>query len=293
MRNPSAAPGRRWRRIGVAAAVTAGLLGASAAAQAQVTRAGGLIRHDRGQSVSPVYEGWYQRPDGTIVASFGYFNRNHVEEVTIPVGPDNRVAPGPEDQGQPTYFFPRRRIGVFTVTVPDADTEVTWTLTSRGETLEIPVNLDSEYLIEPFRAAAGPSPGNGPPAVRFDPADAEFSGPSGGVVERTVMAGGALPLDVWIGDDGLGSGRDEPVLTVTWGKFRGPGPVNFEDQSPGVAMADGPEGVTGRASTTATLSEPGDYVLYAVVSDGSRQSNQCCWTNGYVRVRVDPAEGVD
>ena len=286
MCNIAAARGRRLMRRMAPPVLVALLLVACPVANAQVTRAGGLIRHDRGQSVSPVYEGWYQRPDGTIVASFGYFNRNHVEEVAIPVGPDNRVAPGSEDQGQPTYFFPRRQIGVFTITVPDAATEVTWTLTSRGETLEIPVNLDSEYLIEPFRAAAGPSPGNGPPAVRFAPADVEFSGPSGGVVERTVTAGGALPLDVWISDDGLGSGRDEPVLTVTWRKFRGPGPVSFQDESPDVAVEGGPEGVTGRASTTATLSEPGDYVLYAVVSDGSRQSNQCCWTNGYVRVRA-------
>ena len=283
----------RAARLVVVSVLLAGVLGVCGVADAQVTRAGGLIRHDRGQSVSPVYEGWYQRPDGTIVASFGYFNRNHVEEVTIPVGPDNRVAPGPQDQGQPTYFFPRRQIGVFTVTLPDAATEVTWTLTSRGETLEIPVNLDAEYLIEPFRAAAGPSPGNGPPMVRFDPADAAFSGPAGGVVERTVTAGTALSLDVWISDDGLGSGRDEPVLTVTWGKFRGPGAVSFEDESPDAAVEDGPEGVTGRASTTATLSEPGDYVLYAVVSDGSRQSNQCCWTNGYVRVRVGAADDRD
>ena len=289
------APVSRAARIGVVAVLLAGLLGLRGVAEAQVTRAGGLIRHDRGQSVSPVYEGWYQRSDGAIVASFGYFNRNHAEEVSIPVGPNNRVAPGPEDQGQPTYFYPRRQIGVFTIVLPaDADAEVTWTLTSRGETLEIPVNLDSEYLIEPFRAAAGPSPGNGPPEVRFDPADAGFSGPAGGVVERTVAAAGApLALDVWISDDGLGSGRDDAVLSVTWGKFRGPGSVSFEDESPDIALEDGPDGVTGRASTTATLSEPGDYMLYAVVSDGSRQSNQCCWTNGYVRVRVGAADDRD
>ena len=197
MRNVSAASGCRWGRIGVAAVAAAGLLAFGAAADAQVTRAGGLIRHDRGQSVSPVYEGWYQRPDGAIVASFGYFNRNHVEEVSIPVGPNNRVAPGPEDQGQPTYFYPRRRIGVFTIVLPaDTDAEVTWTLTSRGETLEIPVNLDAEYLIEPFKAAAGPSPGNAPPVVRFDPGDEGFSGPAGGLAERTVATGASLPLDV-------------------------------------------------------------------------------------------------
>ena len=296
MRNVSVASGCRWGRIGVAAVVAAGLLAFGAAADAQVTRAGGLIRHDRGQSVSPVYEGWYQRPDGAIVASFGYFNRNHVEEVSIPVGPNNRVAPGPEDQGQPTYFYPRRRIGLFTIVLPadtDADAEVTWTLTSRGETLEIPVNLDAEYLIEPFRAAAGPSPGNAPPVVRFDPGDEGFSGPAGGLAERTVATGASLPLDVWVSDDGLGSGRDEPELTVRWSKFRGPGAVSFEEESPAVDLEDGAAGAAGRASTIATLAEPGDYMLYVVASDGSRQSNQCCWTNGYVRVRVAAADDRD
>ena len=240
--------------------------------------------------MSPVYEGWYQRPDGAIVASFGYFNRNHVEEVSIPVGPNNRVAPGPEDQGQPTYFYPRRRIGVFTIVLPaDTDAEVTWTLTSRGETLEIPVNLDAEYLIEPFKAAAGPSPGNAPPVVRFDPGDEGFSGPAGGLAERTVATGASLPLDVWVSDDGLGSGRDEPELTVRWSQFRGPGAVSFEEESPAVDLEDGAAGAAGRASTVATLAEPGDYMLYVVASDGSRQSNQCCWTNGYVRVRVEAA----
>lgn len=246
---------------------------------AQATRPGGLIRHDRGQSVSPVYEGWYRLPDGSIAASFGYFNRNYVEEVRIPVGPDNRIEPGPADQGQPTYFFPRRHVGVFVITFPAGTAgDVTWTLTSRGQTLEIPVNLDSEYLIEPHRAAAGPSPGNTPPVLRFEPEGAEAAGPEGTTAKRTATVGTPLVLDVGVRDDGLGSGRDEPELAVRWRKFRGPGIVSFADESPDV--------VNGRVTTTATFDAPGDYVLYVVATDGSRQSNQCCWTNGYVRVRV-------
>ena len=247
--------------------------------QAQATRPGGLIRHDRGQSVSPVYEGWYPLPGGAVAASFGYFNRNWVEEVRIPVGPDNRVQPGGADQGQPTHFLPRRHIGVFVITIPaGTEGDVTWTLTSRGETLEIPVNLDPEYLIEPFRAAAGPSPGNTPPLLRLEPEGARAQGPGGTVAERTATVGVPLVLDVRVTDDGLGSGRDEPQLAVRWRPFRGPGAVTLGEESPAVAE--------GRASTTATFAEPGDYVLHVVATDGSRQSNQCCWTNGYVRVRV-------
>ena len=277
--------GNRALRLVVAgmAAVAGGASWLDVSLLAQATRPGGLIRHDRGQSVSPVYEGWYRLPDGSIAASFGYFNRNHVEEVRIPVGPDNRIAPGAADQGQPTHFFPRRHIGVFVIAIPaGTEGDVTWTLTSRGETLEIPVNLDSEYLIEPHRAAAGPSPGNTPPVLRLDPEGAGAEGPRGKVWERTATAGAPLALDVRVTDDGLGSGRDEPELAVRWRKFRGPGTVTFGEESPAVA--------DGRASTTATFDEPGDYVLYVVATDGSRQSNQCCWTNGYVRVRVAGAE---
>ena len=264
---------------GIALAVAAGAYLQSASLQAQVTRPGGLIRHDRGQSVSPVYEGWYPLPDGDIAASFGYFNRNYVEEVHIPVGPNNRIQPGALDQGQPTWFFPRRQIGVFVITIPAGTAgEVTWTLTSRGETLEIPVNLDAEYLIEPLQAAAGPSPGNTPPVLRFNPGDEGAMGPAGTVSERTATVGTPLDLDVWVTDDGLGSGQDEPELTVTWSKFRGPGAVTFGDESPAVE--------DGRASTAATFADPGDYVLYVMASDGSRRSNQCCWTNGYVRVEA-------
>jgi hypothetical protein len=86
-------------------------------------------------------------------------------------------------------------------------------------------------------------------------------------------------------DDGLGSGRDEPELAVRWRKFRGPGSVTFSDESPSV--------VDGRGTTSATFDTPGDYVLYVVATDGSRQSNQCCWTNGYVRVRVGAADDRD
>ena len=44
------------------------------------------IPHDSGQSVSPVYEGWYPNPDGTFTLSFGYFNRNTEEVVEIEIG---------------------------------------------------------------------------------------------------------------------------------------------------------------------------------------------------------------
>ena len=50
----------------------------------------------------------------------------------------------------------------------------------------------------------------------------------------------------------------------------------------------------GTATTSATFSEPGDYVLQAVVDDGSGESAgnfgyHCCWTNEQVKLTVKEA----
>ena len=71
-----------------------------------------------GQTVTPAFEGWYKNPDGTFSISFGYYNRNSEEALDIPIGPENFIAPGSQNQGQPTHFEPRRHWGVFAVKVP-------------------------------------------------------------------------------------------------------------------------------------------------------------------------------
>src|ERR687886_552320 len=68
---------------------------------------------DRGQSVTGAFEGWYRNADGTYSLLVGYMNRNRVETVDIPVGPNNRIEPGGPEMGQPTHFLPRRNWGVF------------------------------------------------------------------------------------------------------------------------------------------------------------------------------------
>ena len=89
------------------------------------------------QNVQPAFEGWERNPDGTFNMVFGYLNRNYIEELEIPVGPDNSFAPGPADRGQPTHFYPRRQSFVFKVQVP-ADwgekTDLVWTVTHNGRT---------------------------------------------------------------------------------------------------------------------------------------------------------------
>ena len=53
----------------------------------------------------------------------------------IPVGPNNKIEPGPVDQGQPTHFETGRNWGVLVVKVPKdfGKKTITWTITANGE----------------------------------------------------------------------------------------------------------------------------------------------------------------
>jgi hypothetical protein len=235
-------------------------------------------------AVSPVYEGWYA-VDGRKYALFGYSNRNLEEIVDIPIGPNNSVAPGPPDQGQPMRFFPGVHYGVFAAALPNDSptTEVTWTLTANGQTLSIPVNLDPLYLISPQRESGTAYPGNTPPVLKFDQTGAPAQGPHGIVVSRTATVGRPLALDVWVTDDGLPSGElgvtgKHRGLALSWRVYRGAGAARFSDPRPAVEQ--------GKAHTTVTFTEPGTYMLHLQAVD-SMSINRCCWTNGYVTVTVE------
>ena len=53
----------------------------------------------------PVFQGWNKNPDGTFNFVFGYFNRNYVEQPSVPIGADNTFSPGDADRGQPAFFI--------------------------------------------------------------------------------------------------------------------------------------------------------------------------------------------
>ena len=98
----------------------------------------------------PSFDGWLRNADGTFTFVFGYMNRNYKEELVIPAGPDNKVEPGTAlDQGQPTYFLPRRHAWVFRVTVPAdwGQKELVWTITAHGKTEKAYASLQMEEEI--------------------------------------------------------------------------------------------------------------------------------------------------
>jgi len=258
-----------------------------------------------GLRVAPFFDGWYRNSDGTVTLSFGYSNLNLTEVVEIPLGPDNVIAPDEFDGRQPTFFEPpgaraeepprrrQRNRGVFTVTVPaDFRGDVVWTLVNQERTFSVPGNArNSAYQLQWPMAM-----GSQPPLLRFSPDGPAGRGPTGIDAEPiSASVDTPLPLVIWIDDDSVREEEpiavrrrrgDAPALNVTWYKHTGPGSVVFS--SPGDSIDE----TAGMVSTTATFDRPGEYLIRVRADNFGRvdssTGNQCCWTNGYVKVTATP-----
>ena len=253
----------------------------------------GQARHDFGEDVVPVFEGWEKNRDGSFNMIFGYLNRNYQEQPEIPIGPNNNFTPAPADQGQPTHFYPRRQQFMFRVRVP-ADfgkKELVWTLIRDGRTEKayatlLPEEEISEVVVSQNRGGLAndsvKARVNEPPTISVD-----------GTPTRTIAAGQPLSLVVSAGDDGVptpparGRGQgtavalsdgvpivttfDRPIaqaivkpsregLAVTWTHWRGPGRLTFDPMTSVVK--------NGKVATKVTFSQPGTYVIRAYADDG-------------------------
>jgi hypothetical protein len=276
-------------------AVACGALLGGALIAAQGPQGGALPLEpfkERGASVTPAYEGWFSNPDGSFSMLLGYYNRNSKQPLDIPVGPNNKIEPGPIDQGQPTYFETGRQWGIFVVKVPKdfGKKTLTWTITVNGESQAIPFTLNNGYTIAPLKEIGM---GNQPPVLSFTQGGPKFTGPPTATASTlTGKVKTPVPVSVWVedpkgaGQEGGGRGRGpSSVATVSLHKFRGPGAVTF-DRARLPVQTQG-EQVTGNA----TFSEPGEYMLRVQANDESGEGGggfQCCWTNTYVKVTVTP-----
>ena len=254
--------------------------------------------HDSGAGITGAFEGWFKNPDGSFSLLLGYFNRNQKEDLDVPIGPNNRIEPGGPDRGQPTHFLRGRQWGLFAVNVPSdfGKNKITWTITANGKASVIPASLHPDYEISPLVEAAV---GNTPPVLRFEQNGPSVQGPRGMIVERSAAVGTPLELTVWASDDAkfTSSSSSRPKnlgspVALRWTKFRGPGNVKFSNEKPQIEkIEDKTAAFSGKATTTATFSEPGDYVLHLLANDYSGEGGsgfQCCWTNAEVKVSVRP-----
>jgi hypothetical protein len=251
-------------------------------------------QRERGASITPAFEGWYENKDGSFSLLLGYYNRNQKEPLDIPVGPNNRVEPGGPDQGQPTHFEVGRQWGVFVVKVPkDFGTKaITWTIVANGESNSIPLTLNKGYPISPFEELGMH---NKPPVLAFSDGGAKVTGPPIGVASTyTATVKQPLTITVWAEDvkvaneasgGGLGRGFTPSVAQISLHKFRGPGKVTFDKARAPVTTQGG------SVAIVATFDAPGDYLLRVQANDESGEGGggfQCCWTNTYIKVTVQP-----
>jgi hypothetical protein len=177
----------------------------------QVVTAQTRFTYSQGQSVSPAYEGWWQNEDGSYSLFFGYMNSNWEEELNVPVGPENNIGPGGPDRGQPTHFYPRRNMFLFTVQVPAdfGEKELVWTLTTNGKTEQAYGTLRTDYFLDPqtigtemganFGGVIDEWRDNTPPELDI------------AVDQRQrVRVGETLQLIAFASDDGIPTGEYEP-----------------------------------------------------------------------------------
>jgi hypothetical protein len=266
---------------------------------AQVVYSGPTL-YTSGQTVAPAFEGWEHNPDGSSNMVFGYFNRNLDEHLLIPVGPDNNIEPGGPDQGQPTYFLPRRNRFAFRVRVPKdfGSKELVWTLTIRGKTEKAYATLRPDYVIDDQIMMV--DVGN------FGRDEALFKNKAPtvaieGETRRTVKVGGTLSLVATASDDGIPKARPAPRgragqpvgrsdalgLRVSWFVYRGPGdavtftPAQFKaypdyrSDSPWTpGWIPPPLPADGRFPVSMTFARPGTYVVRVIAHDGGLSSTR-------------------
>jgi hypothetical protein len=265
------------------------------------------FKYNSGQSVQPIFEGWSWAPDGSVNMHYGYLNRNYVEEPMIAVGANNSILPGGPDRGQPTYFYARTQRNMFTVNVPkdwDRKRELIWTVIHNGKTERAIGWMQPEWEIDPV-GGAGAGGGdidperkaNKAPTIAVAPVTAVTMPATASIIATLTDDG--LPKPRPRGKPAVGQetpptlqgGIDAPVnvpavasraaretppgataaaggdndgmtragLSVTWIVWRGPADVRFAPRA--ARPADG------KATTTATFSKPGEYVLRGTVTD--------------------------
>jgi hypothetical protein len=250
------------------------------------------FRFYTGQGLQPIFEGWARNPDGSFSMYFGYLNRNFVETLVLPVGPDNKVEPGVTDRGQPTVFGTRIHRKEFSVTVPKdwGKKELIWSVTVRGTTERAVAWLQPEWEIDPIYAGKSRSEEslkNTPPKLTLDVRTA-IATPEPLTLAATVQDDGLptprkprtpspqdtpptlkplpdqpeLPVNVpSLGNSNRRGGNQGPQgLIVNWLVWRGPAAVQFETASVPVKE--------GKAVATAIFTKPGTYVLRARATDG-------------------------
>ena len=285
---------KRTAAVAVAAALACVLFAADAGAQQY---------RGFGQEVVPAYEGWEPNADGSFNLVFGTMNRNWEEELHVPIGPDNNIEPGGPDQGQPTWFLPRRNRFLFRIRVPAdfGENELVWTVTSpNGKTYRAYGTLHPDYFIDEAVIQRNNGLQTSDVVLPNVAPELRVEGPA----TRTAQVGVPITVTAFATDDGLPEPRPRrPLdpsrpsnitmqtaagLRLSWFVYRGGAGVVFdppqikvwEDTRPnsnspwGLGWETPPLPEDGKWEVTAAFKEPGTYVLRCLAHDGGLKTHR-------------------
>lgn len=296
------------------------LLAASIVAGAWCHEARATQSYSSGQNASPAYEGWERGPDDTRYFLFGYMNRNWEEELDVPIGANNAFSPGPEDQGQPTHFLPRRNRFVFRVRVPDGFSEtdeLIWTLTTKGKTEKAYATLRPDYFVDDLVKASEQGAlgaGSSDATIRSNESPAlEVEGEE----SLTAKVGEPVVLIAVVHDDGipkersrtsqLASGGTKSAahpewtppwritvgsatgLRLSWYVYRGEGAVSFDPLQTKVweDTRDGANSPWANRFVTPPIPPEGRYEVRAIFHAPGTYVLRCLASDGAVGTTVD------
>jgi hypothetical protein len=190
-----------------------------------------------GASITGAFEGWYQNSDGTFSLLVGYMNRNLKQTLDIPVGPNNRIRARRSRSWTADFLRTPSPVGRLRDHGAEdfGSKKLTWTIVSNGQTTTIPLNLNDLWVVEPFKgrrawATRRRRSGSRRTALHTRGRRMELLPHTPTAVKQPLM------LTAWVTDDGFRApeSRDRTggPATLRWSKFRGPGPVQFDDESP-------------------------------------------------------------
>lgn len=309
------------RRISIVPALMLVALGAAPLqAQVRVDQWPNAPQPPHGRQVVPFFEGWYDNGDGTFTLSFGYLNRNLNDPIDIPVGERNYIEPAKYDGVQPTHFIGSHQRGFFAVRIPAAESgqDVWWHIVDEdGTDYKVPGRVTAAA----YELDWNPRPhGSVSPLVWFDNERNAVQGPEGIKAPRPLTGRVGQPVTIAVStrDESVRDPSDrrfaEPLpARVVFYHFSGPtgAEVTFERHSSTPAPPEPPaggrgggrggraadnevmlEGVAGTARVNAVFSAPGEYVILAQSDNwrapDSGAQDQCCWTNAYQTVVINP-----
>ena len=242
-------------------------------------------------------------PDGSRTFLVGYLNRNFGQALDVPIGPNNRIEPGGPDLGQPTHFLPGRQLGHVHRSGAEGlqgrpDT-FTWTIVANGQTHDDSAAREARLRRQPVQRHRGQEHAAGD--SRSSRAAPTIQGPIATVAT-------ALPRTATVGDAarrcrcGRPTTRSTRAGTTRRSATRrrpcgSPGrstaaPARSPSTSRSRSSRSCPSGelpFSGKATTSAKFSEPGDYVLHVTANDYSGDGGGgevCCWTTAMVKVAV-------